>query len=288
MKDERPVVFDCSGKALIGILHPAGEATRIGVVIVVGGPQYRVGSHRQFVLLARQLAADGVPVLRFDHRGIGDSEGDGRSFTALDQDINAAIDTMLEQLPHVREVVLLGLCDAASAILLYCRKDARVRGLVLMNPWVRTAESEAQSYMRHYYVQRLFQKSFWRKVMSGELAVMKAARDFRDSLIVALRPASKSADDGRGETPDFIGSMLAGAVSFPGQILLLISGRDLTAREFTDLCRRDRAWRKAFAGPTIEKHVLHAADHTFSRSADGRIAGEFISAWLRRPMAAAR
>ena len=57
---ERGLVFRCAGEELVGILHPAPGAT--GVVIVVGGPQYRVGSHRQFLLLARRLAASGIPV----------------------------------------------------------------------------------------------------------------------------------------------------------------------------------------------------------------------------------
>ena len=47
---------------------------------MVGGPQYRVGSHRQFTLMARAFAAAGYPVLRFDYRGIGDSEGESRGF----------------------------------------------------------------------------------------------------------------------------------------------------------------------------------------------------------------
>ena len=70
---EFPVVFSCGGDQLVGMVHPA--AARLGVVIVVGGPQYRVGSHRQFVLMARDLAREGYPVLRFDYRGMGDSDG---------------------------------------------------------------------------------------------------------------------------------------------------------------------------------------------------------------------
>jgi len=53
--DERFLTFDCDGDACIGVLATgrAPGAARTGVVIVVGGPQYRVGSHRQFTLLAR-------------------------------------------------------------------------------------------------------------------------------------------------------------------------------------------------------------------------------------------
>jgi len=59
--EERAFTFSCQGSELVGIAHlPAVEADR-GVLIVVGGPQYRAGSHRQFLLLARELAREGVP-----------------------------------------------------------------------------------------------------------------------------------------------------------------------------------------------------------------------------------
>ena len=50
---------------------PRGVATLpIAVLVVVGGPQYRVGSHRQFVSLARALARQGMTTVRFDYRGM--------------------------------------------------------------------------------------------------------------------------------------------------------------------------------------------------------------------------
>ncbi|MFQ5467236.1 MAG: hypothetical protein ACE5DS_03780, partial [Kiloniellaceae bacterium] len=58
-----PLAFPCRGDALIGVLHvPAAPGPR-GVVIIPGAPQYRVGSHRQFVALARDLAVAGIAVL---------------------------------------------------------------------------------------------------------------------------------------------------------------------------------------------------------------------------------
>ena len=59
---ERVVAFRCDGASLWGILSQSGSDVRAyqtGILIVVGGPQYRVGSHRQFVLLARALARVG-------------------------------------------------------------------------------------------------------------------------------------------------------------------------------------------------------------------------------------
>src|SRR5262249_52771049 len=111
---ETAFAFTCRGDSLVAIYHQATGAPRRGVVIVVGGPQYRVGSHRQFVLLARALAESGIPVLRFDYRGMGDSEGEFTGFEAIDLDIAAAIDAFVARCPSLREIVLWGLCDAAS------------------------------------------------------------------------------------------------------------------------------------------------------------------------------
>src|SRR5690606_15104146 len=135
MMEERTLVIDREGDRMIGVLHEAAAGEGTGIVIVVGGPQYRVGSHRQFILMARRIAAAGIPVLRFDVRGMGDSEGQPRSFDRLDSDIRAAMDAFAFALPSVTRIVLLGLCDAASAILIYGYTDSRVRGLILLNPW---------------------------------------------------------------------------------------------------------------------------------------------------------
>lgn len=68
---EHALAFACNDSWLYGILSIPENTSSRGVLVVVGGPQYRAGSHRQFTLLARDLAAYGVPVLRFDCRGMG-------------------------------------------------------------------------------------------------------------------------------------------------------------------------------------------------------------------------
>ena len=49
---ERALTFDCCGERLVGVLAEPAAFSKLGLVLVVGGPQYRVGSHRQFVLNA--------------------------------------------------------------------------------------------------------------------------------------------------------------------------------------------------------------------------------------------
>ena len=89
--EERAIVMEAAACALVGVLATSATAGETGVVVVVGGPQYRVGSHRQFVHLARCLAEHGYPTLRFDCRGMGDSEGAPPGFEAIAPDLDAAV-----------------------------------------------------------------------------------------------------------------------------------------------------------------------------------------------------
>ena len=153
-----------------------------GILIIVGGPQYRVGSHRQFVSAARAFASNGYPTMRFDHRGMGDSEGDIISFDSIGPDIKAAIDSFMNVENNINGLILWGLCDAASAISQYAYHDERVKGIVLLNPWTRTDASLARAYVKHYYSNRIFQKEFWNKVLEGKLEFKRAAASFINNI----------------------------------------------------------------------------------------------------------
>ena len=275
---ERPICFECDGIPEVGVFHPAsGKRHRRGIVMVVGGgPQYRVGGHRQLVLWSRRLAREGFPVLRFDYRGMGDSHGEFRGFEYIDDDIRAAIDRLFAEAPEAREVVLWGECDAAAAILFYAHRDPRVTGLVLLNPWVRTESSQAKAMLRHYYLYRLAQPSFWRKFISLRFNPVASARS---ALSLALKVNSNSVSarvcaQRRMQPAAALPSsrplpekLLAGYIGFGGSVLLVMSGRDLIAREFDDLIRRSKGWRRAFAANPPTRHDIEQADHTFSSAA---------------------
>lgn len=269
MSVEQPLTIgtrDDDGR-LVGIFHrpDSADATR-GVVILVGGPQYRVGSHRQFVLLARELCRQGVPVLRFDFAGMGDSDGEHRGFDAADADIRAAIDRLQELQPSLREVCLWGLCDAASAALIYAPDDPRVTRLVLLNPWVRTSEGRAQVYLDRYYGRRLRSRTFWHKLMSNPSMVLRAGSDYLANVRIARRGAAAARGERRDAAP-YLARMLAGAQRFTGRMLILLSGEDLVATEFELRLARSRHWRQAFAPPRAATLKLPEASHTFARRA---------------------
>lgn len=256
---ESATVFDCSGDPLVGILSVPEAPSETAVLIIVGGPQYRVGSHRQFVLLARKLATAGYPCLRFDYRGMGDSAGEVREFDEISGDIGTAVNHLFRIQPGLKRVVLWGLCDAASASLIYCSKtsDSRVAGMVLLNPWVRSEASLAQARVKHYYSRRLLSADFWRKFSSGRLSLIDSLSDLWGNLRLA---------GGRRQTQScFKESMLDGLRSFSGPLLILLSGDDLTAKEFSALSDADHAWEEAVGRGNVSWHEIAGADHTFSK-----------------------
>lgn len=281
---ERPVVFNCDGSELVGVLNVPAQHERLGVLIVVGGPQYRVGSHRQFVALARALAGAGFACLRFDYRGMGDSDGGARTFEAVDQDVRAALDALLAAAPDLDGVVLWGLCDGASAALIYAPQDERVHGVVALNPWVRTEASLAAARVNHYYKGKLFSAQFWRRLLSGEVAIGAAVTDFLRTLAkrlyVSERPASKECRT----SGDFISRMSTGWEKMRDKALVILSGNDLTAQEFVDFCRARPVWSGAVQpGPNMFQ--LADADHTFSRREWKHSVEQVTVDWLRHRLA---
>lgn len=262
---EQAIIFDCGQETLAGITAVPEAPASTGVVIIVGGPQYRAGSHRQFVLLARSLAIAGYPVLRFDYRGMGDSTGTPRDFTDVTDDISAAITSIQEQLPSVKHVVLWGLCDGASAALLYWNdtRDSRVSGLCLLNPWVRSEASLARAHVKHYYVQRLMQKQFWAKLLSGKVAIAALAGLLRNVRLMVTGSGSPA----RALHQPFQQRMAQAWDHFGGNILLLLSGDDYTAKEFLEYASMDAAWAGLLGCPNVVRHDLPDADHTFSDTA---------------------
>ena len=277
---EKILDFRCQEENLLGIVStPNAEtpAIDLGVIIVVGGPLYRVGSHRQFVLLARSLAESGIITMRFDYRGMGDSSGSMRDFLAITPDIKASIDAMLGSQPSLRRIVLWGLCDGASASLIYCddTHDARVHGLAVLNPWVRSAESLARTQVKHYYLQRLRQPEFWRKLISGKVAASAIS-----GLWMKIRQATQSAPGDPAHQLAFPNRMARAWATDNKKTLLVLSGQDYTAKEFLEVCYSCDRWKQLLNNCFTQRYDLLNADHTFSDPASTDLVASMTVNWL--------
>jgi uncharacterized protein len=272
---EEAVQFECTFDRLLGILARPKIPLENGVIVIVGGPQYRVGSHRQFVHLSRALATEGYATLRFDLRGMGDSEGNIRSFETVTEDISAAISLLQKKIPTVKTVTLWGLCDGASAALLYFHEtlDSRISSLCLLNPWIRSSTSLARTQVRHYYAQRLRQKEFWIKLIRGGVAAKAFSGLVRNIGIAFFGQGNRAPKV--AEFPlspmhlPFQDRMAKAWNAFDGPILLLLSGGDYTAKEFLEYTAINPAWKDSLGRHNLIRHYLEGVDHTFS-SAESR------------------
>ncbi|MFD2367904.1 hydrolase 1, exosortase A system-associated [Pseudoduganella sp. GCM10020061] len=240
ISEQRALLIDCHDCHLVGVVNVPERPIQRGVMIVTASSQYRAGSHRQMTLLARTLASAGIPVLRFDPRGCGDSEGPVRGFDELGDDIASAMKEFFIQVPEMKESVILGLCDAATAAAFYGYTDTSVTGLVLMNPWVRPSAS----------------------IPAAAAAAPRGELDFwmgvgaTDAQFAARHAMRLRAGDTKQALPQ---RMLRSLECFDGQVLLVLSGNDRIAREFCGLLDTRMLQR-------CRRVDIEQANHTFSTS----------------------
>lgn len=136
-----PFYFGDSGKQLFGAYHPPASSPR-GVAVLLCPPLHGeyIQSHRAMRALARLLAEAGLPVLRFDYYGTGDSAGRSEE-TSLRQcyDDIATASRELMDTSGVTRVILVGLrLGGALAAAVATRIDG-VRSLVLWDPVINGA-----------------------------------------------------------------------------------------------------------------------------------------------------
>ena len=286
---EQPVTFSLDGHDLYGIYSVPEKFCGAAVIIVVGGPQYRVGSHRQFVLLARHLANHGVLALRFDYSGIGYSEGFHKEFYEIDRDISAALDHVVSFASDVKKIFVWGLCDAASAIAFYAHTDKRIDGVILLNPWIRSEDTRSKTLMSNYYRYRFIDIAIWKDLLKSPIKILVAIRSLLEVLskvVVSIfrrdEIDSEEIFSASNRANNIIAVMLAGLSRFNGDICIVLSENDLTAREFEEGFDGSEwlAEPENKAKTTIHR-VDEAADHTFSsakwRSAVEQITLEFVA-----------
>lgn len=257
---EKAIKFNCQDNELIGIIHHpnSDQNTSIGVLIVVGGPQYRVGSHRQFVLLARDLAKNNIPTMRFDCAGMGDSTGTFSKFTHLNDDIQSAIKVFSTQCPKVKQIILWGLCDAASANMIFVANSNHVAGLILLNPWVRSNHTYAKATIRDHHLKQLLNPQFWKRLFTLDVNIFHSIQGLAATIKSTFFRVREDEED------DFIRTMLIGVRKFSKNMLFILSGNDLTASEFKTLVRTDKEWWQAMDSKNIVTINIKDADHTFS------------------------
>ena len=186
-----PVTFRYEGFQLVGSLHLPDRPSSHAVILLNHGSVDRAGSHRLYIKIANQLTPMGVTVLRFDARGVGESDGmwmaeaEGRQFSILDayshiqegvwkQDALAAIE-FIQRTTGVSQIILGGLCGGATTAIFAGAEHPDVVGMILIGTPLtfstvtqRAAdlpnaviERESGTYLR-----KMFQLSSWSRFIS--------------------------------------------------------------------------------------------------------------------------
>lgn len=225
--------FPSEGAQLAASLDMAPATT--GLLIISGGNELRAGPWGSQAGLADRIAAAGFPVLRFDRRGVGDSEGENGTFTASGPDIAAAVHAFRAHVPTLRKIVAYGNCDAASALML--AKGQGCDALVLANPWTFEPEPEVEAApqvtatepaetpmppaaMRNYYLRRLANPAALKRLFSGKVKVGKMASSLVEAVKSAPPPSSLAQ------------SMAEGLNAYYGPVTILLAENDRTAQAF--------------------------------------------------------
>lgn len=244
----RLLTFPCED-ATLGATLDVADGT-VGLLLITGGSQTRIGSHRMYERLAKALSGQGISCFRFDRRGVGDSESDDPGYRGSGPDIAAAAVAFRAEAPALARLYGFGLCDGATALALF-GDAAGVDGLILVNPWLVEAEADAPpaAAIRAHYRQRLTSWEGWKRLLTGAVDLRKLWRGLARIL-------------GGGD------SSLAGEVAaalgrhgLPVQVILargdataIAASAELKGKSFSDL---------ALSAQTVETD-----SHTFARPGD--------------------
>jgi exosortase A-associated hydrolase 1 len=239
----RLIAFDCAGDTLAATLDAAPG--RDGVLIVSGGNEIRAGAHRGMAMLAARLAADGIPVFRYDRRGVGDSEGVNRGYAGAADDLSAAAAAFRNAMPHLRRVTGLGNCDAATLLATHGRA-AGIDAIVLTNPWTDQASDglPPAAAIRATYAARLRDPRAWWRMLSGGVDLRKFVRGLR-----------KISQDRPQHVP-----LVAGIADWASDATVILADGDATAIAYADAAR----------GTATRTIRIPTASHSFARAADQR------------------
>lgn len=285
-----------SGGRLEGVLaepvdRPAAELCAIYANV---GVIRRTGPGRMWVDTSRRWAARGVPCLRLDVAGIGDSEGDASRYgdisglyvPELAEQIAATV-TALAASGVARRFIIVGLCSSAYWGFHCALHDDRVGAVVMINPaalmWGPglVAAREARRALR---LRRLSQ---WRRLARGGVErelILRVLRGVAESVARAFvtAPARLAArwHRRRGEGDDIDAAL--DRLSGRDQRLVLVFCS--LGEQLRDELARQRRLPPRERWPNMELELIPGYDHLVRPRAMQRDAHEILDRALEREL----
>lgn len=131
-----PIYFQSQERTLFGWLHGAADSDRLGLVLCKPFGFESLSAHLSLRALAGAAADVGVPALRFDYAGTGDSSDidlECDQIQVWTRDIVAAVDE-LRRRTHVQRVCVLGIRLGAMLAALAASHSGNIDALIAIAP----------------------------------------------------------------------------------------------------------------------------------------------------------
>ena len=280
------------GHALHCILEEPSSGTArtaIAAVLLCPGIKTRVGPHRLYRKLSRPFLARGIPVMRVDFRGLGDSEGDWPDdslasiyrLTALGHcvdDARSALD-WLESRLGIQRCIVGGLCGAPITALHAAREDPRVAALYAIGLPARldgtgderVSGGELQSHWSRY-VRKARRASSWLRFLS-------LRSDYRLLGRALARKMGYVPDFEQDLNPHLLPCFLA-FLRTGRPALVLFGERDPIRWDFEERFLKPSAALLEPHRPQICYSIIPAANHVLGDPAAVRAANRLTESWL--------
>ena len=313
--DEQAVVFrNATGQNLVGVWHAAqrenesvqsanatsanatsanatsANATKsdvgssdCAIVMLHGWSGYRTGPHQMLTRAAREFAASGNGVLRFDFTGRGDSDGETETATlaTMADDARAAM-RWCQSEKSVSRFVLLGLCSGCE-VAFACAAEREVVAVALWSAPVFAAgqsdkrRARKRIHLLKQYARKLLRPSTYAKLLSGRLD--------RASIGKAVAGGGGGENKNVESTsaghlpPGWRDAALKKFQSFHAPLLLVYGTSDPTTEEAL-------AWHRARlseikGAAKVREHLVAGANHSFYGLAWEREVLETTRGWLQ-------
>jgi alpha-beta hydrolase superfamily lysophospholipase len=266
-------------RVLFGVVsepEQSAPAPRDVLVLLNSGTIHHIGPSRMYVTIARACAARGIPAIRIDLSGVGDSavrSGEVENSPYADSarlDVRQAVEFATRRYPGAR-VHLFGLCSGAYHGLKAAAAGLPLHSAVIVNPltyfWkpgmsLDYADFQVTSESSRY-ARSAGSLSSWLKLLRGRVDLRNAARVLSKRLAVRARNAARDLARlaGRHLEDDLASELRAIArqrihlffvfsASEPGHPMLFEQG--------------GRIVRTLQRGGNLHIAIVQGADHTFT------------------------
>ena len=286
---ESPLTIEQPFGQLFGILSEPLDvpASDLCAVMLNAGAIRHIGPDRMWVELARRWAARGVPTLRLDLQGLGDSDGDAERFgnvrefyvVELVEQVLATLDVLAARGPHQR-FMLGGLCSGAYWAFHGALADERVVAALMLNPRIIFWDS---SLVVARGVRRgILRPASWGKVVRGDVPFSRVtALAKRTPGVIADAPRRTLANRrARRAGHHALDDRLDQLRDAGKQILFAFSENEPLWEEL----QRDGQWDHRDRWPNVTFEFIPGRDHTLRPIESQRRAHEALDRALEREL----